>query len=360
MNMAVSKAVYDEQLTTAPDLDLREVATERLSGVRTYINVAATVPMFIVADSEFFTKNSDVSPWFSANRARLDELLLDHGVLVFRGFPVADADQFNEVVNQFPPFKLGYVGGIGPRAKIAGRVMEATQLDNSLNIWQHSEMAYNHKFPAILAFFCRKPAEVAGETTIADTREFTRRLPEALRTKLETEGYRSVMNFAPCGASGGVAVTDIPDHRGWDEAYSTTDRAEVEAFCAERLQQPIWHDDGSLTIISEMDVFTKHPVTGATLYRSQIHSGSVIADPTRAEKLRALRATQKIPSGNMLGNGVPLSDEERDMINGIFQDLTVAWRWEAGDMMFVDNLLATHGRRPYVGTRDVQVALLDR
>lgn len=31
---------------------------------------------------------------------------------------------------------------------------------------------------------------------------------------------------------------------------------------------------------------------------------------------------------------------------------------EAGDIMLVDNLLMAHGRMPYEGSRDVQVALL--
>ncbi|UIF85685.1 TauD/TfdA family dioxygenase [Cupriavidus sp. UYPR2.512] len=38
---------------------------------------------------------------------------------------------------------------------------------------------------------------------------------------------------------------------------------------------------------------------------------------------------------------------------------TYSWPWRDGDVMVLDNLQVWHGRNPYQGTRDVQVALLD-
>jgi alpha-ketoglutarate-dependent taurine dioxygenase len=38
---------------------------------------------------------------------------------------------------------------------------------------------------------------------------------------------------------------------------------------------------------------------------------------------------------------------------------TFSWPWRNGDVMILDNLQVWHGRNPYQGPRDVQVALLD-
>jgi alpha-ketoglutarate-dependent taurine dioxygenase len=35
----------------------------------------------------------------------------------------------------------------------------------------------------------------------------------------------------------------------------------------------------------------------------------------------------------------------------------VSFPWQAGDAMFVDNFLVAHGRAPFTGDREVQVAL---
>jgi alpha-ketoglutarate-dependent taurine dioxygenase len=341
-------------------LELIEEAIPDLPNVRCWLPSKGAPPLFLHAKEGAFSSNDDVVAWTAANRDRLDALIIEFGAIVLRDFPIVSAEHFNAVISVFPIYQRGYIGGGGPREKITGNVMEATQLDETMRLSLHSEMGYTQTFPPRLAFFSRKPAEVGGETTIGNMRRFMAMFPEDLREKLDRLGGRTVRNFAPRGASKGKRVTDHPDKRGWDDAFSTEDEAEVEQHCAAMGMRPIWNQDGTLTLITDLEPFATHPVTGERFYRLQIHTNKAFETPERIAVTRALRASQKIPSGHSMGNGEPLPDEDCETIRQLYCDVTVEWPWQAGDVMILDNLIVNHGRNPYEGTRDTQVALLDR
>jgi hypothetical protein len=65
------------------------------------------------------------------------------------------------------------------------------------------------------------------------------------------------------------------------------------------------------------------------------------------------------PTGSFLGNGEPLSDAEFKTFDALIDARTYSWPWRNGDIMILDNLQVWHGRNPYEGPREVQVALLD-
>jgi len=73
----------------------------------------------------------------------------------------------------------------------------------------------------------------------------------------------------------------------------------------------------------------------------------------------ALRSKQKMPSQQLTRKGEPFPAERAAQINALFDAATVAWPWQAGDIMILDNLAVAHGRAPYRGEREVQVGMLD-
>lgn len=123
---------------------------------------------------------------------------------------------------------------------------------------------------------------------------------------------------------------------------------------------PIWNDDGTLTLITNLEPFATHPVMGEAFYRVQTHANKAFETPDRMAVTQALCTSQRIPSGHSMGNGEPLPDEDCERLAESYRAVTVAWPWQAGDVMILDNLIVTHGRNPYQGTRDTKVALLDR
>ncbi|MBJ6136078.1 TauD/TfdA family dioxygenase [Marinobacter litoralis] len=297
--------------------------------------------------------------WASSHRNVLDKLIVTHGGVVLRGFPVRETDDFGALVELFPSFAGDYVGGLAPRTQIAGKVMEATRLDKNAKIRLHSEMAYMQNYPPRIAFFSKSTAHTGGETIIADTRELIGSLSPELREKLETLGVMTVRNFA---APSGRLDESVPhvDLRGWDLAFQTDERDEVTARCKERGLEPIWNKDGSLTVVNRTAAVVVHPQTEQKLYRSNLHIYRVDSnmqglDP---EIIRHLRENQERPSGTFLGDGQPLAEEEALQFTAHLDQKERAWSWKDGDVMILDNLQVWHGRNPFEGSRDVQVAML--
>jgi alpha-ketoglutarate-dependent taurine dioxygenase len=322
--------------------------------VQCHVLAAGQPPLFIEPRGAALRQRAGFRAWLAAHRPALDALIVEHGGIVLRGFPMADTDDFASFIEGFPPFQGGYAGGRAPRATISGRVMEATRLSSSVRLALHSEMAYRRDYPRRVAFFSRKTAAVGGETLIGDVRRLADAMDPALRRKIETLGTRTAINFGPKADDQSHSYGHM-DQRGWNHSFETDDPARVDALCAERGLQPLWNEDGSLTVLNVLDPFVVHPATGKTLYRSILHMKPQAEQGLDIE----ISKTKKYPTGATLGDGKRLSAEEMAHIDALCDQVTYAWPWQDGDVMVLDNLQVWHGRNPYEGERDVQVALLD-
>ena len=311
-------------------------------------------PLFIEPKGPALRERARFRAWTREVKPVLEKLIVLHGGIVLRGFPTPETEDFADLIDQFPPFQDGYIGGRAPRRQISGRVLEVTRLDASIGLGVHSEMAYRSRYPKRIAFFSRRTAPVGGATTIADARHFVEGMGAELVAKIESLGIRSALNYGPKCATVEDSYVD-QDRQGWNHAFDTEDPAQVESLCAERGLQPLWHDDGSLTVFASLDPFLSHPETGRKLYRSGLHRDHTAAFVLSTE----MRKNQKYPTGMFLANGQRLDAAEVDHINAVCDRYTYSWPWRDGDMMILDNLQVWHGRSPYEGTRDVQVALLD-
>jgi hypothetical protein len=291
--------------------------------------------------------------WAVAHRAKFDTLILRYGGILLRGFPLTSTTQFNESAGIFPPFKSGYAGGGAPRKVIEGQVMESTRYDEKMKIPLHSEMAYLTTYPARIAFFCKQAAAVGGETIIGSMRQFMQLLEPEIREKLAKHSIRVVRNFAPAGTT--KTVVENSDAIGWDDAFYTQSRTEVEQCCRRLGAEFTWNEGGSLTIVNVMKALTDHPQTHETFYRSHIHASRVGSGELDAASL----ARQHRPTGYILDNGETLSPREARHIQSIFGQIERSFPWNNGDVMILDNLQVAHGRNPFSGGREVVVALLD-
>ena len=323
--------------------------------VRCYELEHNKAPLFIECQDEALQQFDGFMQWLQSVRHVIDRLIVAHGAVVLRGFPVRETDDFVALTGEFPKFLGGYAGGRAPRSAVKAHVMEATRLAASVELSLHSEMAYMRDYPKRLAFFARKIAAKSGETTIGDMRDLINDIAPETLDKLRTHKIRMATNYGPKSDSleGSYAHMDL---RGWNQAFFTEDPQEVEAICAQKGLEPIWNEDGSLTLLTHLEPFATHPVTGQALYRSGIH----MRPQSQNDALtREIRARQKYPTGATLGNGEPLLPSELHQIDAACAARTVHWKWQAGDVMIVDNLQVWHGRNPYDGDRETQVALLD-
>lgn len=353
--MSQPAVAYTSRALTGPALPLNAQALGLDARVRCHELEAGKAPLFIASADASLQSRAGFRAWFAQVRPIIDDLIVAHGAVVLRGFPLSDTDDFATLTAEFPAFSGDYAGGRAPRSAIKGHVMEATRLAASVQLTLHSEMAYMRDYPRRLAFFARQLAERGGETTIGDMRGLIDALPPSIVAKLQQHKTRMATNYGPRSDALQATYAHM-DLRGWNHSFFTDDPQEVERMCAQKGLEPIWNDNGSLTLLTPLDPFVPHPVTGRPMFRSVIH----VRPQSQSDELsRQIRATQKYPTGATLGNGEPLSAQELQQIDAACAARTVHWRWQVGDAMLVDNLQVWHGRNPYEGERETQVALLN-
>ncbi|EEF25930.1 conserved hypothetical protein [Ricinus communis] len=318
------------------------------------------LPLVIQPANEKHRDLDALLDWASAHRDALDRAIADHGAVLLRDFAVDDTAQFEKVSELFPAYEMGYEGGATARAQIAGKVFEATRVPPDVWIMLHQEMAYMRTYPAKLAFFCKIAAEGGGETTIGDMRKFTAALPPQLLEEIASKGVRYQRNFRSPDTRD-ERSNPVFNHRTWVEAFYTEDRNEVEADCHARGLDFEWLPDGSITTWNTLPGTARHKRDGDTVYFSQLHTQ--IPHPRwMGANWDAYSAVYKAdvakPYDASFGDGTPLSDADIRTIYDGLDRITVSFPWQHGDVLFVDNIHTAHGRNPFVGKRDVQVALL--
>ena len=73
--------------------------------------------------------------------------------------------------------------------------------------------------------------------------------------------------------------------------------------------------------------------------------------------MRSVFAEEDLPRNAYFGDGSPISDVDLAEIRGAIDAATVAFPWQARDVLLLDNMLVAHGRNPYRGERKILAAL---
>jgi hypothetical protein len=339
----------------------------RLPGVRLRaLTDDSTFPVFVEPESAELSADPEAAiAWFAAERGHLDALTTQVGAVVLRGFAFRSTDDFARIVDEYPPFEGGYVGGASPRKGISARVFEATRSPAPHLLPLHQEMAYLPTCPNRVAFYCRVAATKGGETIICDMRRFDRSLPDDLRRRVQAHGVLYVRNFRSPAWSTGDAFLDVY-HRPWSDVFETDDPDAALAACTAIGLEGEWVGD-SLSVRYRAPGFVVHPVTGESIWFNQISAQAPapsslperpILSPTYRAEMFESYGDRPRPYETRYGDGSPIPEEDVLAIHDLHRRGTVAFPWEPGDVMLLDNYLAAHGRNPYEGERDVQVGLL--
>jgi alpha-ketoglutarate-dependent taurine dioxygenase len=320
------------------------------------------LPLFITPADPALANDLDAAvDWLRDRQETLDALMAEVGAVVLRGFAFHDTTGFGRAIDHYPELAFGYLGGATPRSAVQGRVFEATRAPAAAKLTFHQEMAYLPHYPSKLAFFCNQAPETGGETLIADVRRFDEGMPRAFREAVRKRGVRYTRNFrSPDWSSGDEALDTF--HRPWTETFATTDKAQAEAGCRAMGLEFEWAANDSFSVIYTASGFITHPRTGREIWFNQIPSQSpniYSVGPERAalyEQRYGDHAPR--PYATTFGDGGPIALEDLAPLYPLLDEIEVGFPWRNGDLMLLDNFYVFHGRSPYTGHRDVQVALL--
>lgn len=286
------------------------------------------------------------SSWAERHQSTIRRLLRDNGALLIRGLRIPSSRLFGEVLTTlFGEELVQYQYRSTPRTELRGNVYTATEYHADQVIPQHNENAYSNQWPTRIGFLCVQPAESGGATPIGDSRLIYDRLPPAVRERFERKGVLYVRNFSDI---------DLP----WTEVFQTDDRQQVERYCLDNDIAFEWLPNNGLRTRQVNPAVIEHPVSGDKLWFNQAHLYHPSnLDPAVERSLREVMGEVELPKNTYYGDGSPIDRDDLQLIRDLYERTKVAFPWQKNDLMLLDNMLYTHGREAYSGSRQVLVGM---
>lgn len=235
-----------------------------------------------------------------------------------------------------------------PRSTFAKGVWSATDLPANQGIDPHNESSYRLHWPGRIMFGCVRAPESGGETTLTDVRAVLAALPRDLVDEFRARRWRLVRNYHP-----GLGRT-------WQDAFSTQERADVMAYCQANDIEAEWRDGDLLRTRQVRPVTALHPETGEDLWFNHIAFWHASSLPARVrEYLEDEFGPDGTPFGAYYGDGGVIPDDVVSTIRAAYRQATIDYRWRAGMLVLLDNMLVAHGRLPFTGERKILVGMGD-
>lgn len=287
--------------------------------------------------------------------------LLQVGAILFRGFSVATPADAESLVQAGGGAPMRYMGGDSPRKKVGEFVYSSTEAPSAIGIPLHNELSYLDAHPRTLWFACATPAVQGGETTIADGRAILRDLLPAVRERFVKTGVRYRLCYR--GPYGLLAHLDPKErlHKSWMQAFETEDRKLVEEHCERMGAEYHWLANGSLVVETSRPATIRHPESGAQAWFNQAHLFRLSArylGRLRFELARVLFAQTEMRSHHAsFGDGREIDEDTLEHLFDVLDAHSVRVPWQRGDVLWLDNFICLHGRRPFRGERRVWVAM---
>ncbi|KAA8532753.1 hypothetical protein F0562_032786 [Nyssa sinensis] len=270
------------------------------------------------------------------NKEWFEQMIIKNSAVLLRGFDVQKAEDFNEIVETFGWEDIRYVGP-APRTHIYKRIWTANEGPLSEFIYYHHEMVLIKEYPKKVILFCEVPPPEGGQTPFVPSFRVTERMleefPEAVK-EMEEKGLQYTFT-APSKNQ-----TTSMRGRGWEDTFGTSDRAEAERRAKALGMDMEWLPNGGVKTILGPRALTK------------------VFDGRKGRRMwfnTIVGMHGKELSSASMADGSEIPEEVAKRCEEIIEEESIQFKWEKGDVLFLDNLALLHGRRPSLPPRRVLV-----
>ncbi|HEY0784094.1 MAG TPA: TauD/TfdA family dioxygenase [Thermoanaerobaculia bacterium] len=287
-----------------------------------------------------------LSSWAENNRDWIASRLADYGGILFRGFDLPAVADFDRAVQAISGDLLEYKERSSPRHAVAGKIYTSTDYPPDQPIFLHNENSYQKVWPLRIFFYCLIPSATGGETPIADTRRVYERIDPEIRDRFIAKKWMYVRNF---GDGFGLP---------WQSVFQTDNKAEVEAHCTRNNIQFEWKEGDRLRTRAVRRAATPHPLDGQMVWFNHatfFHVSTLT--PAIREALLEEFGEEDLPANTYYGDGSRIEPEVLDHLRACYAAETVAFPWQQGDLLMLDNMKVAHARAPFTGERKILVGM---
>jgi alpha-ketoglutarate-dependent taurine dioxygenase len=287
--------------------------------------------------------------WYQSNESLIDEKLLEHGAILFRGFAINTPSRFAKFTRSVCPHLLESMEENVPRTKLSSGVYTSTEYPPQYRLSMHSEFSYSHHWPAKLFFCSIKAAAQGGETPLADNRKVIARLDIRIVEEFDRRRVKYLRNLHG-GQGFGLS---------WQQAFQTTVRTTVEDYCRSSQIDYEWKRNDVLGLSQTLDGIITHPKAGARVWFNQAPQFHPSDYPSEIFEslISVYREERDLPQNVCFGDDTPMHAADLNTVRQTMFDTAVVFPWLEGDVLLLDNVLVSHGRMPFVGPRKTLVAM---
>ncbi|MCA9193954.1 MAG: TauD/TfdA family dioxygenase [Planctomycetales bacterium] len=291
---------------------------------------------------------AQICDWITENRQQLLEQATQSGAVLLRGFPVPGAEDFDAVVAALGlenfPYKKSLSNAV--RINFTERVFSANEAPADVKIFLHHEMAQTPFWPAFIMFFCELAAEQGGATPLCRS--------DILYDRLKAEIPVFVADLESKGLKYSNVMPDSDDPqsgmgRSWQSTLGVDSKEQAERRLEELRYSWEWLEGNALRATTPVLPGVREVSPGRRTLFNQLIAAYAGWKDTRNDPSSAIR----------FGDGTILDAQAVARLISLADELSFDMPWQGTDVVIVDNTVAMHGRRTFVGKRKVLASLAE-
>lgn len=304
-------------------------------------------PLLITPPNAEVSNNEESSlKWIKENKVDLHKLLIKHGALLLRGFPVSNSDAFERMLDNTDYENMPYIGGAAPRTQVTtSRIVTANESPASEKIPFHHEMAQVPTPPGYIFFYCDIPSPVGGATSILHSAEICDTFFEInpqFANKVAEQGVRYIRVMPE------ITDTSSAIGRSWKDTFQVQTREEAEQVMREAGMYWEWQANGDCkTYTNVLPAIREDSEIGRKVFFNSLAAVYTGWNDSRNKGETAV----------LTANGDPLDAEAMAQLVNAMDEQCVNFKWEKGDVLWINNHTVLHARQPFEGDRRILASI---